>query len=241
MSCAMPMPSALADSTSEKAAAGCTSPKFHRDLANGLHAMAQPLTILRAAIEVLAMPQSAGIDRQRYLEISAGAVERTCRVFAQVQDLLTASMIEAESAPFDLWTLIAPVIEDHRRMLQTSGVALAAAKTEAWMPIVGDAARTEQAIALVLRLAGELASKGDVIEVSASASSGFVQLRIVHSRRRGKLLNSTARLNLALAEANIVTQRGRYEFAEDPFRVSLALPVAELGPWRSQTGELSSA
>lgn len=221
----MPMRSAPPNNGSRKAAAEGVSPKFHRDLANGLHAMAQPLTMLRAAVEVLAMPQSAGIDRQRYLEISAGAVERTCQLFARVQDLVTASMIAAESVEFDLWNVITPVIEDHRRLFQTSGVALAAAKSDDWKPIIGDAARTEQAIAVVLQMAGELATKGDVIELSGSSASGFMQLRVENSRRHGKPVGSTARLGLALAEANIVSQRGRYEFAEDPFRVSLSLPV----------------
>ena len=231
----MPMSSALAGSASGKAAADVTSPKFHRDLANGLHAMAQPLTMLRAAIEVLAMPQSAGIDRQRYLDISSGAMDRTCRVFAHVQDLVTTSMVEAESERFDLWEVIAPMIEDHSRLSQLSGIALATAKDEAGKSVVGDSTRTGQAIALVLQLAAQLASTGDVIYVSESAAGGFVTLRVENIRRHGKPIDSTARLCLALAEANIVSQRGRYEFAEDPFRVSLALPVADLGPSRNRT------
>ncbi|HVT96837.1 MAG TPA: hypothetical protein VHE33_04970 [Acidobacteriaceae bacterium] len=191
--------------------------------------MAQPLTMLRASIEVLAMPLSAGIDRQKYLEVSAGAVERTCHLFARVQDLVAASMIEAEKAPFDLWSIVANVVEEQRNRLLASGATIAATKTENSMPILGDAARTEQAIVLVLRLAGELANAGDVIELSGSSSRGFLELCIENSRQRGKPVDSTARLNLALAEANIASQRGRYEFVEDPFRVSLALPLADRG------------
>jgi hypothetical protein len=207
------------------------SAKFHRELANGLHAMAQPLTMLRAAMEVLTMPASAGVDRRRYLEISAGAVERTCDVFTNLQDLVAASIVEADHTPFDLWDVISPVIEDRRRLLQGSGVAIAAAKGEAWQPIWGDAGRTEQAVAVTLQMAGNLASKGDVIELSGSVENGFIELTLRNTRRHGKPVDSTARLCLALAEANIVSQHGRYEFAEDPFRVSLALPVQTSGRW----------
>src|SRR5579872_2223816 len=138
MNCGMPMPSATSNAC-EKAMTNDSWTKFHQELANGLHAMAQPLTMLRAAIEVLALPQSAGIDRQRYLEISASAVDRTCHVFGRVQDLVAFTTIDAQRTRFDLWEVIAPVIEDRRRRLETSGVAIAAAKAEAWEPIFGDA------------------------------------------------------------------------------------------------------
>lgn len=214
------------------AASPDSSAKFHRDLANGLHAMAQPLTMLRAAIEVLGMPSSAGVDRQRYLEISSAAVERTCRVFAHIQDLLTSSITDAERVGFDLWEAIAPRIENNRRLLQASGVTIAAAADRAWRPVVGDAGRTEQAVEILLQTAGDLASKGDVIELSGSIVEGFLELMLENPHRPGKRVDSTARLALALAEANIVSQRGRFEFAEDPFRVSLSLPLNRVVGWR---------
>ncbi len=226
------MPSATS-TTSENIETGDGWAKFHKDLANGLHAMAQPLTMLRAAIEVLALPQSAGIDRRRYLEISAGAVDRTCHVFGRVQDLVAVTTIEAQRARFNLWEVIEPVIEDRRRRLETSGVAIAAAKSEAWEPVLGDASRTEQAVAVVLQMAGDLATRGDVIELSGSVRNGFVELTLRNTRHHGKRIDSTAKLNLALAEANVASQHGRCEFAEDPFRVSLALPVDD----RSRFGD----
>lgn len=228
------MPSATS-STSGKTEVEDGWAKFHQELANGLHAMAQPLTMLRAAIEVLALPQSAGIDRGRYLEISAGAVDRTCHVFGRVQDLVAVTTIAAQRVRFDLWEVIAPVIEERRRRLETSGVAIAAAKTEAWEPIFGDASRTEQAVAVALQMAGELATRGDVIELSKCARNGFVELTIQNTRHHGKRIDSTARLNLALAEANVASQQGSCAFAEDPFRVSLALPAVDPGRFRDET------
>lgn len=221
------MPSATS-SACEKATVENNQTKFHQELANGLHAMAQPLTMLRAAIEVLALPQSAGIDRQRYLAISASAVDRTCNVFSRVQDLVAVTSIEAQRVRFDLWNAIRPAIEDRSRLLDASGVAIAAAKAEAWEPVIGDAGRAEQAVAVVLQMAGDLSSRGDVIELSGRAGHGFVELTIENTRRHGKRIDSTARLNLALAEASVASQHGQCEFREDPFRFLLKLPVEDL-------------
>lgn len=79
-----------------------------------------------------------------------------------------------------------------------------------------------------------MASKGDVIELTGSAADGFIELRVESSRSNGKPLNSTARLSLALAEANIVSQQARYGFEEDPFRVLMAWPVADMAPLRDE-------
>jgi signal transduction histidine kinase len=225
------MPSAPVNALSETSTADAPSAKFHQDLANGLHAMAQPLTMLRAAIEVLALPQSAGIDRQRYLEISAGAVERTCKVFAHLQDLVTVSAVAADRMRFNLWEVIAPLIEDRRKLLELSGVAVAAVGNESWVPVVGDADRTEQALAAALEIAGDLASKGDVIQLSGTVAEGRLELRLENTRCHGRRVDSVAKLRMALAEANIVSQGGTYKVAEDPFRVYLALPAEVPADW----------
>jgi len=219
---------------SGKVAAADGPAKFYAEIANGLHAMAQPLTILRAAMEVLALPPSAGVDQQRYREISAAQLERTCDVFAKVQDLVSARYVEADRNQYDLWAVIAPLIEDHRNVLQASGVGLAAARSGPWEPIVGDARRTEHAVAALLHIAGDLAIRGDVIEVSGSPASGFLELTIEITRKHSRAMNSSARLSLALAKENILSQHGNYELTEDPFRVTLALPVVDLGSVRNE-------
>ena len=209
-------------------AAGDDSGKFYADLANGLHAMAQPLTILRAAIEVLNLPPGAAIDPGRYLEISAAQVERTCRLFTNVQDLVTARNIAAVRTGFDLAALIGPLIEDRRILWQASGVAIAVARQQTATPILGDDSRTRQALAAILEIASELAVRGDVIELQISRAGSSVQLAIENTRPHGRRLEASMRLSLALAEANILSQEGTYEFVFDPFRVCLTLPIDEL-------------
>jgi signal transduction histidine kinase len=202
--------------------------RFYADLATGLHAMAQPLTILRSAIEVLALPRAVNIDQRRYLEISAKQLARTCDMFDSLQDLVAAQMIEAQRAHFNLWELLTPLAEDQRRLLLAAGVGIAVACAEPSASICGDAERTEQTLMALLNLAASLSSRGDVIELRTAQANGFVELTLENTRRHGKRMDSSHRLSLAVAEANILSQHGRCSVVEDPFRVSLALPVEEL-------------
>lgn len=161
-------------------------------------------------------------------------MERTCQLLSCVQDLVIARLIEAQRVQFDLWELLAPMIQDQRILLQSAGVGIAVAQAEPWEPIVGDEERTKQALKAVLKLAASVSSRGDVIELHSSHPNGFAELTLQNTRSHGKRMNSSQRLNLSLAEVNILSQHGRYHFAEDPFRVSLALPMQDLGPVRGE-------
>src|ERR1700722_18761428 len=88
-----------------EASTGGQSPgvaRFYAHLADGLHAMAQPLTILRSSVVASTMP---GIDpdrRRRYLNISTQEVERVCGMFESLQDLVIARHVEANCGAVDL-------------------------------------------------------------------------------------------------------------------------------------------
>jgi len=199
---------------------------------NGLHAVAQPLTVLRAAIEMLARPEGAGMDQKRYLEILAAQVARTCDLFSCVRELVASNVIESQQASFDLWELLEPTIEDQTASLRNSGVGFAVMKQQPLQPIFGDAERTEQAFSALLKTAGALAAHGDVIELRASQAQGYAELTLLNPRSHGKQLNSTHRLGLSLAEVSILSQQGRYLCADDPFCCSFALPLYMPGQTR---------
>jgi hypothetical protein len=72
--------------------------RFYASLAEGLHALAQPLTILRSSIPALCR-EEAGTEKQRnYLNISKVEVERACELFGAMQELLVAARSRAERA-----------------------------------------------------------------------------------------------------------------------------------------------
>jgi hypothetical protein len=87
MSCVMPNSNALESGASVGDAD--SSAWFCRELDEGLHALAQPLTVLRGALGALTMrgavrPEAAS----RYLEMSNTQVERLCDLLSGLQNLL---------------------------------------------------------------------------------------------------------------------------------------------------------
>lgn len=201
--------------------------RFSSDLADGLHAMAQPLTILRSTMEALKFVPAT--DQQRYLEISARQVERTCWLFSCMQDLVSAQRSEADRKPFDLRELVGPRVEEHRKQLAAAGIGLVFTEAESTAPVCGDAERTDQAVDAILRIAGAVSSRGDVIEMRTAHRKGFVEVTFENCSRHGKSANASDRFGLAVAEANILSQQGLYTFIADPFCVSVALPNEEIG------------
>lgn len=69
--------------------------RFCASIADGLHALAQPLTILSSSI---AAASNVGITQERqryYLDISKSQVERACELFESLQQLA----ISADTRP----------------------------------------------------------------------------------------------------------------------------------------------
>ena len=199
--------------------------KFCSDMANGLHAMAQPLTILRSTMVACGMLALAEADRKRYLDISAEQVERACEIFQSLQQLLIANQIEAECAPLDLAELLAPFAAEDQSLFDAPGIALKVIASEDLPAVIADKDRTLQTLFAVLKIAVSQSDPGDAIELQTRMDGGFAEVLIRNSHARGRKLNSTERLNLSLAEANVRIQQGRFETAENPFQASLVFPT----------------
>lgn len=197
---------------------------LYAELAEGLHAMAQPLTILRSAIAMLSASLEGDAPRSRFLDMSVRQIDRTCGLFASVQDLVSLGIEAAQQIPVDLRTLLLQAVEEQRFAYQNAGVALVATIADALPHVYGDAARTEKAIAGVLATALSATSPRAEVEITAKLSGDFIEVRVTGSQP-GRSLNSSARLHLAVARANILTQRGGYQFEEAPLRVTLTLPI----------------
>jgi len=201
--------------------------RFCANMSQGLHALAQPLTILRSALAASTAPGVDAVGQRRYLELSAQHVERTCGLFECLQDLVIASQIEADCVPIDLSEVLADVVQDQKAVLQASGVEFRVVLPGSLPLVQGDVARTLQALSAALKIAALVSSPGDLVEFLVATRSGFVELVLQNRRVHGRRPNSSERLSLALAEANIRSQQGEYELDEDPFRVSLALPLQD--------------
>jgi light-regulated signal transduction histidine kinase (bacteriophytochrome) len=202
---------------------------FGAELADGLHALAQPLTILRSAIGMLAIAEQDTDARQRFLDLSVRQIERTCALFASVQDLVALRLEPAGQAPVDFEVLLLRTVEEQASAYQAAGVELAVNKADCLPQIAGDAQRTEKAIAASLATALSISTREDRIEMNVTRSEDRIEIAIAGLRGRGRNMNSSERLSLAVAKINIWSQQGRYHCAEEPFSVTLALPVCKPG------------
>jgi hypothetical protein len=196
-------------------------------LSDVMEEMAQPLTIVRSAVAGAAAAGVTEAAQRRYLELSCQQVERACGLFECLQGMVIAHQIGADQATFELCELLASVIEDERAVLLALSVELKVLVPCGPLFVFGDMARTVQAVFASLKATGAVSGAGDVVEVSVAGQQNRVELTIQNRRIHGRSLKSSERLGLTLAEANIRSQRGGFDFREDPFRVVLTLPFQD--------------
>jgi len=206
-------------------AAGEPSAVFYSELAEGLHAIAQPLTIVRGALGALTLCEGKSPQQERYVHMSTEHVERVCDMLSGLQDLLDAMQFDAECAAVDLREIIDTVLEDMEPLSRKSAVQFVAVKPSEPIQVIGDPFRTEKALRTALKTAMSLASQGDLIRVEVLSGDGFADLVVENPKKQGKGLGSTERFSLALVQANIRSQAGVYACVEDPLHLSLKLPL----------------
>jgi hypothetical protein len=219
------MPNDTVDRDTLDAAAGDKLDRFYADLANGLHALAQPLTILQSTVGASSTPGCTTDRQQHYRDVSLQQVERACNIYWGLQNLVVANQAAADRTSYDLSHVLAPLLEDQQAVLTASGIELSVSPSFGGKVMHGDASRTLQAIQESFKIAASRSSPGDVIELKSAISDGRVELSIANSRLYGKVLNSLDRLNMAVAETNIRSQQGDYSYSDDPFRVVICLPI----------------
>lgn len=220
MSCALPE-KALVLPLRDGAGIAASAPLLAQ-LADGLHAMAQPLTILRGAIGAMQLKEKGATEDWRYVDMSAAQIGRLCDMIAHLRSLLDVAQSEAVCSAQDWQELIGCVLEDYEGDLPRSGVRMVVKHPNHSMRVLADAARTEQAMRAALDMAQALASQGDEIQCRVLPDG----LELQNEHGRGKGLNSSERLVLSFIETAIRSQQGIYEFIEDPFCLSIALPRA---------------
>jgi hypothetical protein len=225
------MPSAEAAVSELSSIAAEEERQFLAEVADGLHALAQPLTILRSAIEMIGVCQRSGASSQRYFDLSAEHIQRACEQFAAIQGLIRTKLVPARSETVDFGALISRVVEERNIALQGRGIGIAAAIPTSLNQVEGEAARMEEAVSAALDAAVLVSSHGDVVQLQVSETDGFIEIGVQFERREKTPLPAAVRLMLALAKADILSQQGRYYFVDDPFSVSLALP---LSPFQTQ-------
>lgn len=199
---------------------------LHANLSFCLHAMGQPLTILRGAMMASTVLKLPAEKKQEYLATSAQQVELLCRQFDCLRDLVDSSRSNGERSQMKLSLCLSQVIEDQMPVLRALGLAIDLTMPDALRSIVlADVNRAFKALSSVLKIAASVSSRGDVIRVRAAFKSGRVELAVENERSHSRSFTPLERIYLAVAQVNLRGHDGDCVCVEDPFRVLLIVPV----------------
>jgi hypothetical protein len=226
MSCVMPNSNSM--ESGALGAAEESSARFCGELDEGLHALAQPLTILRGALGALTMrgdvrPEAAS----RYLEMSNTQVDRLCNLLSGLRNLLDGVRSEPACTEIDLWNLVDSVLENRQSESGNSLQRISLAKPHCEFRVTADPVLIEQALHAALdAVEAQCESCGDIC-MDISRSDGFADLSLLCTRSKGEKLTAMNLLRLSAAEASIKKHHGVFECSESPFQISIKLPLLD--------------
>jgi hypothetical protein len=194
-----------------------------------LHAVSQPLTILRAGLGLSEVTGLSVEDLRTIFRRSSKEVERLCVLFDYVQKFVEVESIESEPEIEDLSGLVKRALEGVNLLFAVAGVALTCQNDgEAIRSVLVDSSRVEQALAGILIVRLGQALRGDEVIVRIHGPGACIEV-VVESALAGVAgtVVANARLSMALAAANLRSQGAHMTWKDNPFSVQITLPVAD--------------
>jgi hypothetical protein len=198
------------------------------NLAQGLHAAAQPLTVLLAS---LSKCHTDRMNRDELRELTARSVvqvQRVCTFFSGLQQLVMAESIKPQLSPTPILPLLAYAIDGVNLVFQQNGIVLSSVVPNTCPPVLINRARSLQAISTVLLVVHGLSGVQDTVELITSSSANAVQIVVRNLHLSAAVINPEASLSLVVAEANMRSQQAGLTLSLQPFTVCIDLPVAPL-------------
>lgn len=199
---------------------------LQRGIAAGFHALAQPVTILRARFDAEMIELMDEAQLRRNALRSSRQVEHLCGLLRSMQRLLEFDSIPSVLEETAVSPLMECVVEDVGRVLDEAGILLHLQLAEDCPLVLADRGRLRQAMVDALMLACEIAKGETTVDLLAEATMGGVRVQIAHREACCEGQRDRLRLSVAALEANLVSQGGSMRFQESPFRVEFQLPCA---------------
>ena len=214
-----------AGSVRAKSAAG-VSETLCSQLLQGMHAAAQPLTILLASLGTANTGRMSTAELRELSDSSAAQVQAVCTLFRYLQELLLAQSTKAHLCPTSILPLLAHVVDGVELLFRKAGVSLSTSLPDSCQLVLIDRARTIQALTSVLLIVHALSSARDTVELILTSTPATVQIviRNLHSPVQG--INAEGSLSMALAETNMRSQQAGFSLSLQPFHVEIELQKA---------------
>ncbi len=217
MTSEMALPSAVEERTK--------TDKFCENIADVLHAIAQPLTVLQVRLDPTVTEEMNAEELRTLMAESARQVERLCNLFGYMQGFMVAHSVEPNFSEQDVGVMLAHVAEGMSLFYQEAQKKLCLRLPQGRQLVIVDQKRVYQALSRILLVAFEVSLAGDVVELMGTPCSGGVRI-VIRKLETYRALGKESALKLALAEANIERQGGKLTWSAEPFHVEIELRSA---------------
>ena len=198
------------------------------NLAEGIHAAAQPLTVLLASLSRCNTDRMNSDELRELTASSAVQVQRVCTFFSGLQQLVMAESIKPQLSPTPILPVLAYAVDGVNLVFQQNGITLSSVVPETCPPVLINRALTLQALSRVLLVVYGLSGVQDTVELITSSSANAVQIVVRNLHLPVAVINPEASLSLAVAEANMRSQQAGLSLSLQPFTVRIDLPKAPL-------------
>lgn len=199
---------------------------FCSHLAHGLHAAAQPLTILLASLGNGHTDPMSTVELRELTASSAIQVQRVCSLFHSMQQLVIAESVTPQLSSTPILPLLALVADGVNRMFEKDGMSFSSLLPDRCRPVLMNNERTQQALMSVLLIAHLLSRTKDTIELLTASLADTVRIIVRNANLFVDRMDTEVSLSMALAEANIRSQRGSLSWSLQPFKVEVELRKA---------------
>jgi hypothetical protein len=198
---------------------------FCSSLAQGIHAAAQPLTVLLASLSK-AHTDPMNTDELRQLTASSAVeIQRVCTLFSSLQQMVMAECIKPQLTPSPILPLLTHVVEGVELLFRESSIPFHCVLPDSCPPALINGSRTTQALSRVLLVVHRLSTGGGgPVELAASSSANAIHIAISSHRTAAGAITPESSLSLAVAEANMRSQQAGYSMTLQPFTVRIDLP-----------------
>ena len=200
-----------------------------------MHTLAQPLTVLRATLEIASGNACSISHYQHAIDSSLAEIARVSEAMGFVQELVRIARDVSDPTAVDLGAVIGKVKEDLHCVLDAAGVALEVNLGDDLPEVEASEPHLRQCLFYLMQHAVSLCHAGGTIDLVANRSRRqlLLVLRKWSSDPKGSETCAHAHALwgnqtpcLMLAEALAQVHGGRLEWQTEPFAASLSLPIA---------------
>lgn len=191
---------------------------FCSDLADGLHAVAQPLTIVQNELSPERIERLSEADLRQSISRSAVEMERVGSLFSILRQLIAIERFTPELEHLSSSDLIAESVDGVFRLFEERDIRLEI-KPEGSYSVMAHRKRALQSLSVSLLAACALSKPGHMVEIGARRSSQAVSIDIQNPLLSLNHLDAHNKLIIAMVESSIRSQRGKLVHELRPFAV----------------------